>query len=79
MENNLKHYQDNKEVFDMWIRCQERLQAGMDILQPLIEPFTKAHPQTNVLGCPDCLIDMLIWTLSEYKKVNPDKETKPKK
>lgn len=66
--NHIKHYEDNKETFDMWIREKTRLQVSNDIFKPLIEPFTTEFPTVNLNGCQDCIIDMLIWVKSEWKK-----------
>lgn len=63
----IKHYEDNKEVIDMWIKEQARLQPSMDILKP----FIAVYPN-DIKACQDCIIDMLIWIRSEIKKPKAD-------
>jgi hypothetical protein len=72
---HVQHYEANKAVFDAWIDCNSKLQISADIFQPLIEPFKKEFPSVNLVGCPECLIDMLRWVKSEWKKT----QTKSKK
>jgi hypothetical protein len=68
-----EYWEENKDVFNLWIDKHEPLQASMDILKPLIPIFKKENPTVNIEGCQDCLIDMLIWVRSEAKKDKPTK------
>ena len=69
-----KHYEENQLTFDLWIETKTRLQPSQDLIQPFIAPFKKEFPTVNLDGCPECLIDMLVWAKSEWKK-----SIKPKK
>ena len=73
-ESIIKHYEDNKVVFEMWISTHARLQPSMDILKP----FISIYPH-SIKGCQDCIIDMLIWIRSEIKKTKQNEPTDNKK
>lgn len=65
----IDHWNKHEEIFNLWIRKNERLHVGMDILQPFIEPFKAANPNTNLNHCQDCLVTMLIWARAEVRKL----------
>lgn len=63
-----EHIETNLPTFNLWIENHSRLQISADILQPLVPVFMEANPTTNLNGCQDCIIDMLIWCRDEYRK-----------
>jgi len=69
-----KYIEDNKDTFNLWIRLHSRLEPSADILQPLIKPFQEANPGVNIMGCKDCIIDMLIWANIQLKN-QPKQDT----
>lgn len=69
----IEHYKNNEPIFDLWIRNHEKLQISNDIFKPFIEPFKEANPNVNLEGCPDCIIDMLVWVRKEVKKTQKAK------
>lgn len=66
-EEFYNHVENNLEVFNLWIETNSRLQASADILKPLIGPFLTENPTVNLNGCPDCIIDMIIWSKIQLK------------
>lgn len=74
-----QYYIDNKPTIDYWIKANDKLQPGMDFLQPIIKEFKadKANEGINLNGCHECIIDMLRWLRKEAK--DETKEENPKK
>lgn len=70
----LKHIENNQDLFRFWIERNEKLQASNDIFTPIIPDFVKENPGVNVTGCPECIIDMLRWSIKQLKETQ-----KPKK
>jgi hypothetical protein len=70
MKEALLHYEANKDTFDLWINEKSKLQVSNDIFLPIIPEFKKAFPSVNLDGCQECIIDMLVWIKSEWKKSN---------
>lgn len=80
MENWLKHVKENEETFKLWIETHAQLQISNDIFAPIIPEFIKAFPQTNIYGCQNCILDMLMWARIELRKaeqgIPPSKKPK---
>lgn len=69
MSEDLKKYvNDNREVLNALYEAKEKLQIGMDLLQPIIPEFKEVHPDHNLAGsCSDCILDMVLWALINAK------------
>jgi hypothetical protein len=75
---HIQHYEQNKETFDLIIRNKTGHQASHDLFIPFIEPFKKEFPTVNLENCQECVIDMLVWVKSEWKKTQEPTEKKKK-
>lgn len=72
---HIEHYEANKAEFDLHIQERSKLQPSMDLLKPMIGPFKAEFPTVNLVSCHECIIDMIVWVRSEWKKT----QDKPKK
>ena len=69
-KQTIDHITANLPAIDLWIEMNAKLEASSDVLQPIVKEFkaVKEHANINLSGCKECLIDMLRWAKSEYKK-----------
>lgn len=72
----LQYIEANQDIFRLQIKMNARLQSSSDILKPIIPAFLESNKGVNLEGCPECILDMLRWSIKELKE---SKESKPKK
>lgn len=74
----IAHISQNIEVLQVHIDNHNRVQPSADIVKPLIEPFKTAFPDVDIYSCPDCVLDMIQWSLIQYKRQTEEKPKKSK-
>lgn len=72
----IQHIKTNLPTLQVWADNRSIIDISNDLLQPIIPEFKKEFPDVNLTGCHDCISDMIIWAVIEYKKTLPKEEKK---
>lgn len=74
--NLIDHVKENEIQIRLWIEMNENIQPSHDIISPIIPFFQKEFPKITLIGCGECLIDMLRWSIIQaYPKTKTDDTT----
>lgn len=74
----LKYIELNEDVIRLYVKTNQRLQSSSDFLAPIIPTFLEENKGVNLEGCPECLLDMLRWSLKVLKESNESQDKKKK-
>lgn len=64
----IEHIKANLPTIQVWIDTDAELQPDNDILKPIVTEYVKEFQFVNLMGCRECLIDMLRWAVILVRK-----------
>jgi len=72
----LSYIAKNEDTIRLYVRTNQKLQSSSDFLKPIIPSFLEENKGVNIDGCPECILDMLRWSLKVLKE---SQKEEPKK
>ena len=75
----LTYVEKNEDIIRLYVKTNQRLQSSSDFLKPIIPTFLEENKGVNIEGCPDCILDMLRWSLKILKESKAEPKEQKKK